>query len=516
MTENKQEKKGSTRKPDPKGIALLGVLAFLSAILIQRDYSPGVFLGAFLITTLLIAIFYRDLTRYKPHYMEKFKMLVLLGVLLVGTLATGKLTELAIYGLSRGFEIDLAGAAAYGMPIAAGAMLVALLFDFHTAIVFSFIVSLLAGLWQAEAAITAYSFIGSLVGAFSVIRCKRRSAILMGGLYVLGANLVGIVILMLYGGDLFSMKAAVALGLGTFSAVMVVAIVSFTLPAFESLFKITTDISLLELLDLDQPLMKSLMVAAPGTYHHSIILGNLVESVADSVGVNPLFVRVCAYYHDIGKIKMPEYFIENQLSGISKHEKITPHMSSMILVSHVKEGVELARQNNLPEPVIDVIRQHHGTTLITYFYEKAKGMPGEGKLSEQEYRYPGPKPQSRVAALIMIADAVEAASRVLTEPTPSRISALVDKIINHIFLAGQLDECDLTLRDIYEIRKRFTHILTGILHKRIDYPGFEFEKKKGANGTDKKPPAEGKARRQEHRERLHYGSPASGPGEGGA
>jgi hypothetical protein len=276
--------------------------------------------------------------------------------------------------------------------------------------------------------------------------------------------------------------------------VAVVAIISLFLPVLETLFKITTDISLLELLDLEQPLMKNLMIAAPGTYHHSIIVGNLVEAVAESVGVNPLFARVCAYYHDIGKIKMPEYFIENQLTGASKHEKLTPHMSSMILVSHVKEGVEMARQHKLPEPVIDVLSQHHGTTLITYFYEKAKGMPeGSGDLSEAEYRYPGPKPQSRVAALIMIADAVEASSRVLTEPTPSRISALVDKIINHIFLAGQLDECDLTLKDIYEIRKRFTYILTGILHRRVEYPGFEFEGKKH-EGHDKQQAEEGKVK----------------------
>jgi membrane-associated HD superfamily phosphohydrolase len=168
----------------------------------------------------------------------------------------------------------------------------------------------------------------------------------------------------------------------------------------------------------------------------------------------------------------------------------------MILVSHVKEGVELARQHKLPEPVIDVIKQHHGSTLITYFYEKAKGMPGEEELSDAEYRYPGPKPQSRVAALVMIADAVEAASRVLTDPTPSRIAALVDKIINHIFLAGQLDECSLTLKDIYEIRRRFTYILTGILHKRIEYPGFDFEKKEAATheGHDKQPSEESKVK----------------------
>ncbi len=489
-----QEKKRLIKRVDPKGLALLGALGLVTAFIIQSRLGVEEIIGSFLMATLLLAIFYRDILRYKPSYIEKFRMLVLLGLLITLTLGAGWLARYSMEAISLGLEIDLMGAGVYAMPLAAGAMLVTLLFDFHTAIVFSFTISLLAGLWQAEAAVAAYAFVGSLIGAFSVMRCKRRSALLLGGLYVLGANALTVVILMLFGGEFLTLKTPIALFMTAVSAVAVVAIVSLALPVFESLFKITTDISLLELLDLEQPLMKRLMITAPGTYHHSIIVGNLVEAVAESVGVNPLFARVCAYYHDIGKIKMPEYFIENQLTGMSKHEKLTPHMSSMILVSHVKEGVEMARQYKLPEPVIDVISQHHGTTLITYFYEKAKGMPSETEeLSEAEYRYPGPKPQSRVAALIMIADAVEAASRVLTEPTPSRISALVDKIINHIFLAGQLDECDLTLKDIYEIRKRFTYILTGILHRRVEYPGFEFEEKKH-EGHDKQQAEEGKVK----------------------
>jgi putative nucleotidyltransferase with HDIG domain len=491
---SKQGRKSLIRRADPKGLALLGALGLATAFIIQGKLGVEELIGGFLMATLLLAIFYRDILRYKPDYLDRFRMLVLLGLLVILTLGSGWLAGYAMNAISLGLGIDLMGAAAYAMPLAAGAMLVTLLFDFHTAIVFSFTISLLAGLWQAEAAIAAYAFVGSLIGAFSVIRCKRRSALLVGGLYVLAANIATVVVLMLFGGEFLTLKTPVALIMATISAVAVVAIVSLFLPVLESLFKITTDISLLELLDLEQPLMKNLMISAPGTYHHSIIVGNLVEAVAESVGVNPLFARVCAYYHDIGKVKMPEYFIENQLTGASKHEKLTPHMSSMILVSHVKEGVELARQHKLPEPVIDVLSQHHGTTLITYFYEKAKGLPeGAGELSESEYRYPGPKPQSRVAALIMIADAVEAASRVLTEPTPSRISALVDKIINHIFLAGQLDECDLTLKDIYEIRKRFTYILTSILHRRVEYPGFEFEEKKH-EGHDKQQAEEGKVK----------------------
>jgi putative nucleotidyltransferase with HDIG domain len=268
----------------------------------------------------------------------------------------------------------------------------------------------------------------------------------------------------------------------------------------EYIFHITTDISLLELLDLNQPLMKNLLIAAPGTYHHSVIVGNLVESAAEAVGVNPLLARVSAYYHDIGKIKMPEYFVENQGGSVSKHEKLTPHLSSMAIVSHVKEGVELARHAKLPESIIDIIEQHHGNALITYFYQKAKEqfevhksdikrprdqsrLESVHQPSEDDYRYSGPKPQTRVAALVMMADAVEASSRVLSDPTPARIAALVDRIINHIFLEGQLDECELTLKDISQIKRHFSYILTGILHKRIDYPGFNFggESKRNAS-----------------------------------
>jgi hypothetical protein len=500
MKENLQ-KRLSSRKTDLKIYSLLTVFGFLSAVTIQKKFGIEEFIGSFLIASVLLFILYKDIMRYKPQYIKKYSMLLLLGLMIVGTLLLGRVMEYILYGLSRGLEIETGGAAVFGIPIPAGAMLVTLLFDFHTAIVFSFIVSLLSGLWQADATFALYVFVGSLTAAFSVIRCKKRTAILRGGLYVLCANLFTVIFIQLFGGEFFTFKTLIAMGFAGVSAVLVIAIVSLTLPLLEYLFNVTTDISLLELLDLDQPLMKNLMIAAPGTYHHSIIVGNLVEAVAESVGVNPLLARVGAYYHDIGKMKMPEYFIENQVTGVSKHEKLTPHMSSMILISHVKEGVELAKQHKLPPVIIDIIQQHHGDSLITYFYEKAKGQPNGSELSEQEYRYPGPRPQSRITALIMMADAVEAASRVLTEPTSARIAALVDKIINHIFLTGQLDECELTLKDIYEVKKRFTYILTGIFHKRVDYPGFDFKEER-SEGLYKQSTKENKSKSQAAKERF--------------
>ncbi len=470
-----------------KKYGLLIILSLLTAVVIQNGMSLESLTGGVLVACMLLSILYRDIVRYKPQYMQKFSMLVLLGLMILTTMIMGRVSHFVLLSLSKGFGSLSFEGAVYGVPIAGGAMLVTLLFDFHTAIFFSFIVSLLSGLWLNDAVYPVYVFVGSLTAAFSVIRCKKRSALLRGGFYVGGANIVTAVVLLLFQGDLFTEKAVATLIFAASTSVSVTAVVSLLLPLLEYAFNITTDISLLELLDLNQPLMKSLMINAPGTYHHSVIVGSLAESAAEAVGVNPLLTRVTAYYHDIGKIKMPEYYVENSSDMVSKHEKLTPHMSAMIITSHVKEGVELVRHHKLPQSIIDIIQQHHGTSLMTYFWQKARDLGTGDHPSEEDYRYPGPKPQTRVAALVMMADAVEAASKVLTDPTPARIAALVDRIINHIFLEGQLDECELTLKDISQIKTHFSFILTGILHRRVDYPGFDFseEQKKGPKDSER-------------------------------
>ena len=450
------------------------VCGFVASMSIQSTFGIEQMSGGFLISCLLMFIFYRDLVRYKPSYIKKYNMILLLGILLIATLLIGRLFGYVFLNLSKGFGYEALDSAIYGIPIPIGAMLVSLLFDFHTAITFSFIVSLLTGIWLQDASYTIYAFVGSITAAFGVISCKKRSALLKGGGYVIAANILTVVIILFFNGEIFTAKAPPSVMYAAIGGLSVIAIVTLLLPLIEYLFKVTTDITLLELLDLDQPIMKNLMVTAPGTYHHSVIVGNLVEAAAEAVDANPLLARVSAYYHDIGKIKMPDYFVENQSGSISKHEKLTPHMSSMIITNHVKEGVELAHHYKLPEPIIDIIKQHHGNMTVSYFYEKAKEKNENGKPVEEDYKYPGPKPQTRVAALVMMADAVEAASKVLNDPTPARIESLVDRIINHIFLEGQLDECELTLKDIHEIKTRFTFILTGIFHKRVDYPGFDF------------------------------------------
>jgi len=287
------------------------------------------------------------------------------------------------------------------------------------------------------------------------------------------ANMIIVVGLLVSRGELFTSQALSAVLFSVFSGITVSALVSFLLPFLEYAFKVTTDISLLELLDLNQPVMKMLMINAPGTYHHSVIVGNLVEAAAEAVGVNPLLGRVSSYYHDIGKIKMPDYFVENQGGTASRHDKLTPHMSSMIITSHLKEGVELAKQYKLPQTVIDIIQQHHGTALITYFYQKAKSQEdpeSAGGVDETSYRYPGPKPQTKEAGLVMLADAIEAASKTLDDPTPDKLQWLTQKIVNKIFTDGQLDECELTLKDLHSITRSFNRVFAGIYHQRIDYP----------------------------------------------
>jgi len=244
------------------------------------------------------------------------------------------------------------------------------------------------------------------------------------------------------------------------------------LPILEYLFKVSTDIRLLELSDLNHPLLKKLVMEAPGTYHHSLIVGNLAEAAAEVVGAKPLLARVGAYFHDIGKIKKPEYFSENQWRAKSRHDDLIPSMSSLIIISHVKDGVDLAKKYGLNKDIVDIIEQHHGTSLVYFFYKRALIIHGDeqSKPKEEEYRYPGPAPQSKEAAIILLADAVEAASRSLDNPTPSRIKNLVDEIINSRFLDSQLDNCELTILDLANIKECFTFILTGIFHTRPKYP----------------------------------------------
>ncbi|MEM9409812.1 MAG: HDIG domain-containing metalloprotein [Planctomycetota bacterium] len=251
-------------------------------------------------------------------------------------------------------------------------------------------------------------------------------------------------------------------------------IMTAALPFLESWFGLQTDINLLELSDANHPLLKELVQRAPGTYNHSINVASISESAADAIGANGLLCRVGAYFHDIGKLRKPDYFIENQAGGENKHDDLNPAMSTLVIIAHVKEGAEMARQHHLPERIIDLIEQHHGTTLVSYFFDRAtkQSENNEDSMDVQEidYRYPGPKPQSREAAVMMLADAVESASRALREPTPSRIENLVSDIAKHKLDDGQFDECEITLQQLHTIQENLIKSLNAMYHARVKYP----------------------------------------------
>jgi putative nucleotidyltransferase with HDIG domain len=378
------------------------------------------------------------------------------------------------------------------IPLAAAPMMVSLVLGPALAILFTLIQASLTALFlDVGPGLSMYFAIAGLWAAQSQRTCHNRWDLIRLGFYLGLLNIGSSLTLQMMQSRLFHWETIAHLLLGFSGGVLSGIVVTGFSPLVEKLFGYTTDMRLLERANMDQPLLRELMVQAPGTYHHSIIVGNMVEAAAEAIGAKPLLARVSAYYHDIGKAPKPLYFIENQMGGENKHEKLAPSMSSLILISHIKDGVEKARRHKLESPIVDIIEQHHGTSLISYFYKKALELMGDDsvQVSTEDFRYPGPKPQTREAGLVMLADAIEAASRTLVDPTPARIKGLVNKIINNAFADGQLDECELTLKDLNQIAGSFNKILNGIFHHRIEYPespGKTTHPKKKSNGDSTK------------------------------
>lgn len=371
----------------------------------------------------------------------------------------------------------------YFVPMAGMGMLITLLVGFNIAfisvILMSLLISLIVG-GQIEMMLVL--LVGSIVGMYAVKGARRRAQILWAGLLVGVAKFMGIVCIGLINGmdmDFYINDGVWSIASGLFSGFIVMGL----LPVFEHVFKVPTNISLLELSDLNHPLLKKLALEAPGTYHHSIMVGNLAEVACDAIGANSLLARVGSYYHDIGKIPKAEYFSENEMTAGSRHSNLLPSMSALIIAKHVKEGVEIAKKHKLTNTIIDFITQHHGDSLISYFYQKAIEKTEEGDaIKEEHFRYPGPRPQTKESAIVLLADSVEASSRALNDPTPSSIRNLVKKIINNKFIDGQLDECDLTLKDMHKIADSFVHVLMGIYHTRLTYPE-DIKKPSNGNGA---------------------------------
>ena len=353
------------------------------------------------------------------------------------------------------------------LPVAS--ILLTIIFDsrlaFYTVTVICFIVAAIRG---GDYPIAFVSFCGSVLAIFSERDIKNRSQIFRSFFFILIGYTFSILAINLIRIE-DTQKLWMKLLFGGINAIMSPVIAYGLLIFYERVFKITTDLTLLELSDFNHPLMKELSSKAPGTFHHSIIMGNLSEAAAESIGANQILARVGCYYHDIGKLSKPQYFIENQLDQNNKHNELNPSMSTKIIISHVKDGIEMAKKYKLPEKIINFIPMHHGTTLVSYFYDKAKNASKE-EIIDYMYRYPGPKPQTKETGIVMLADAIEASTRTIEDPSPQKLEQKIRDVIRNRFMEGELDECDLTLKDLTKIKESFLKILMGIHHHRIKYP----------------------------------------------
>ena len=428
---------------------------------IEQNEPSVVIAGRFFAITMLLGLFILIIALYIKYYEPKFsagnKELVLLGLICVLLLFAAKIIMISPWPSNL-------------VPVAVASMLIAILIDHRLAIIVTCFLSILVGMISGNRLdIAGVSLVGGIVGIFAMRGVRRRSQVMAAGLSVGFANMSYLIAIGIVGSLDFNTYITESF-LGFLNGILSALIVTGLLPVFENTFKITTDISLLELADLNHPLLKEMVIKAPGTYHHSLVVGNLAEAACEAIGANPLLARVSSYFHDVGKIEKASYFSENQSSEDSAHDKLSPTMSSLIITNHVKNGVELARQYKLNKKIVDIIKQHHGSGLVFYFFKRALEKVSDETVGEQSFRYPGPKPQTKEAACVLLADSVEAGSRALDDPTPSRIKGLVRKIINNKFIDGQLDECDLTLKDLEKISEIFIHILTGIFHTRVEYP----------------------------------------------
>jgi len=453
----------------------------------EQVFTPAAVLSLLAIPALITVIVYGYLLRWQSQEIIRPKSLRMIAVVVLLVSLICRIILVLAKSVHAGFPFIPRSSLEYSIPVALTGVLLSVIFNARLAFAGSLGAIILFDFLATDPFnFFLVSLCGSLVGILALTEPEERASFLKAG-GIIGIGNMGAILIL----SMFQQRTATLsfeLLCGAISGLLVGILALGILPTLEHLFGITTNFKLLELSNLHRPVLKQLILVAPGTYHHSVVVGTLGEAAAEAIGANSLLVRVSAYYHDIGKMRMPAYFVENQVKALNLHNKLSPSMSSLILTSHVKEGVELAKVNYLPLPIIDIIQQHHGTCLITYFYQRAKEAknPKLVEVREENYRYAGPKPQTKEAAIVMLADAVEAASRTLTEPTPARIKGMVQRIINSIFVDGQLEECDLTLRDLHQIARSFVRILTGIFHHRVDYPGFDFENEthqRGGNGN---------------------------------
>lgn len=360
------------------------------------------------------------------------------------------------------------------IPFAAASLLVVMLVDTQLAFLTGIVTALFAGMMAPTGVQKAvYAMISCAAAVYGIGRYRERQSVTLAGMFVGAVNALMALALLAYSEQQFTPKTVLlAIGCGVAGGLLTAIFAAGGLPINESVFGILTDVKLLELSNADLPVLGQLALRAPGTNQHSHAVGQLAEDACRAVGANPLLARIGALYHDIGKVAAPEYFVENQ-QGENPHDHMRPSQSARIITSHVTYGMKLAKEINLPEKIADFIPQHHGTRTLHFFLRKAQSQAKPGEvIDEKDFRYPGPKPQFKEAAIMMVADSCEAAARSLARPDPENIRAIVVKIVDAIISDGQLDECDLTLQELTTIREAVISALTAIYHARIDYPGF--------------------------------------------
>jgi putative nucleotidyltransferase with HDIG domain len=433
-------------------VVVTGVLAFPYAQ-VGPAFEPA---ARFALLGLFVAAFALYLRFEQPKAYRDTKFLALCSGLAAITFVMAALVT------------RVAGLTEFAVPVVFGPLILSILFNKRLALVFALLLTVaLAATAGFRPEFIPVAVVSSVVAVYAVTGLRARRHVYRAFVYIALSQAAALVAVDL--GALVSLGEMgtdiLAGGAGSLAACLLMMAI---LPLIEWLYQVPSDITLLELSDLNRPLLRKLMLAAPGTYHHSLIVGAMAEMAAESIGANALLARVGAYYHDIGKITKPEYFTENETGTRSRHANLAPSMSALVIKSHVVEGIDIARKEKLPRVVRDVIAQHHGTTVAAFFFAKALDL--DPATPDDAYRYSGPKPQSREAGVVMLADSVEGASRSLQDPTPARLRGLVTKILNLRLSEGQLDDSGLNLSDVAKIRESFITVLTGRFHTRVPYP----------------------------------------------
>ncbi len=465
----------------------------ISAInrVLRPDLAWPAAVGAFMLFSLLLTALWFYLLSLHP-FRGALKHFLMAGLTLGLALLLYRLGSILAEATSLNTRLFLfrdAASASFAIPFQFGVLLFAFLTTNPVALMFAVINSVLAGyLLGADLLLAVFGLVGSIAAIYGVkyYGKTKRTAVLRAGLFVVAPInlLLGLIFYLLSGreGSLETLAANALMAL--LGGMLAAGLAFMLLPIYENIFRILTQSKLLELTNSGSPLFRQLAVEAPGSYHHSLMVAQMAEKAAEEIGIDPLLVKAGALYHDIGKIKMPEYFIENWDRKFDAHKDLTPSMSALVIVNHVKEGAELARKEHLPAEIREIVEQHHGTSLVRYFYLKAKEKydPEMHKVGEETYRYPGPTPQTKGAGLVMLADAVEAASRSIKSHKEDNLKRVIRDIFDACLQDGQLDDCGFSLRELRAVANSFLATLKNVYQPRVEYPGFNFEVKKKKNG----------------------------------